>query len=153
MASTSTLSARSQSIAQSQSLPQEVAAPVVLLGRVLFSLIFVMGGANLFASQTIAYAASQGVPLASVAVPLAGVIAVAGGLSILLGYKAKIGAWLVVLFLAGVTPMMHQFWAVTDPMMYQIQFVMFLKNLSMLGGALLFSQFGAGPWSLDARRK
>jgi putative oxidoreductase len=153
MASTSMLSARSRSIDQSQSLPQEVAAPVVLLGRVLFGLIFVMSGASHFASQTVAYAASQGVPLASIAVPLSGVIALAGGLSILLGYKAKIGAWLLVLFLAVVTPMMHNFWAVTDPMMHQIQMAMFMKNLSMLGGALLITQFGAGPWSLDARRK
>jgi putative oxidoreductase len=149
---TATLSARSQSaVAQSRSLPQEVAAPVVLLGRVLFGLIFVMAGANNFGSQTIAFAASQGVPFASIAVPLSGVIALAGGLSILLGYRAKIGAWLLVLFLACVTPMMHKFWAVTDPMMQQMQMIMFMKNLSMLGGALLISQFGAGPWSLDAR--
>ena len=154
MASTTTLSARSQSAgSQSKSLPQEVAAPVVLLGRLLFGLIFVMAGANHFSSQTIAYSASQGVPLAAFAVPLSGVIALAGGLSILLGYRAKIGAWLVVLFLACVTPMMHRFWAVTDPMMQQMQMVMFMKNLSMLGGALLISQFGSGPWSLDARRK
>jgi len=153
MASTSSLSARSESVSQSRSLPQEVSAPVVLLGRVLFGLIFVMAGTNHFSSQTIAYSASQGVPLAAFAVPLSGVIALAGGLSILLGYRAKIGAWLVVLFLACVTPMMHRFWAVTDPMMQQMQMVMFMKNLSMLGGALLISQFGAGPWSLDARRK
>jgi putative oxidoreductase len=106
-----------------------------------------------FSSQTIAYAASQGVPFASIAVPLAGVIALAGGLSVLLGYRARIGAWLIVLFLAAVTPMMHNFWAVTDPTMHQMQFIMFLKNLSMLGGALFISQTGAGPWSLDARAK
>src|SRR5271165_2287579 len=126
---------------------------VVLAGRLLFSFIFIFGALNNFSHQSIAYAAAQGVPLASVAVPLAGIIALAGGLSILLGYRARIGAWLVVLFLIGVTPMMHNFWAVKDPMMAQIQMIMFLKNLSMLGGALLVSQFGAGPWSLDARRK
>jgi putative oxidoreductase len=88
-------------------------------------------------SQTIAYAASQGVPMASIAVPISGVLALAGGLSILLGYRAKIGAWLIVLFLAGVTPLLHNFWAVSDPMMHQMQFVMFMKNVSMIGGALL----------------
>jgi len=36
-------------------------------------------------------------------------------------------------------------------MMQQMQMVMFLKNLTMLGGALLISQFGSGPWSLDSR--
>jgi putative oxidoreductase len=104
-----------------------------------------------FSSKTIAYAASQGVPLASIAVPLSGVLALAGGLSILLGFRARIGAWLLVAFLAAVTPMMHNFWTVTDPMMHQMQFIMFMKNVSMLGGALLITQFGAGPWSLDQR--
>ena len=103
--------------------------------------------------QTIAYAASQGVPLASIAVPFSGLLALAGGLSILLGYRARIGAWLIVLFLVGVTPMLHNFWTVTDPMMYQMQMVMFMKNVSMLGGALVVSQLGSGPWSLDSRRK
>jgi putative oxidoreductase len=125
---------------------------VVVLGRVLFALIFLMAGANHFSKQTIGYAASQGVPLASTAVPLAGVLAIVGGLSILLGYRAKLGAWLIVLFLVPVTFMMHKFWTVQDPMMAQIQMIMFMKNISMLGGALLISQFGAGPFSLDARR-
>jgi putative oxidoreductase len=90
--------------------------------------------------------------LASVAVPLSGVVAIAGGLSILLGYRAKLGAWLIVLFLVPVSLMMHKFWAVTDPMMAQIQMILFMKNVSMLGGALLITQFGAGPFSQDARR-
>ena len=125
---------------------------VVVLGRFLFALIFVMAGANHFNKQTIGYAASQGVPLASIAVPLSGVLAIAGGLSILLGYRAKLGAWLIVLFLVPISLMMHKFWTVQDPMMAQIQMVMFMKNVSMLGGALLISHFGAGPFSLDAPR-
>jgi putative oxidoreductase len=125
---------------------------VVVLGRFLFALIFLMAGASHFNKQTIGYAASQGVPFAAIAVPLSGVLAIAGGLSILLGYRAKLGAWLIVLFLVPVSLMMHKFWTVTDPMMAQIQMVHFMKNVSMLGGALLISQFGAGPFSLDARR-
>src|SRR6202140_5699853 len=89
---------------------------VVVLGRFLFALIFLTAGANHFNKQTIGYAASQGVPLAAIAVPLSGVLAIAGGLSILLGYRAKIGSWLIVLFLIPVTLMMHKFWTVTDPM-------------------------------------
>jgi putative oxidoreductase len=92
------------------------------------------------------------VPLASIAVPLSGVLAILGGLSILLGYRAKLGAWLIVLFLILVTLMMHKVWTVSDPMMAQIQMVMFMKNASMLGSALLISHFGARPLSLDARR-
>ena len=125
---------------------------VVVLGRFLFALIFLMAGANHFNKQTIGYAASQGVPLAAIAVPLSGVLAIAGGLSILFGYRAKLGAWLIAVFLVPVSLMMHKFWTVTDPMMAQIQMILFMKNVSMLGGALLISQFGAGPFSLDARR-
>jgi putative oxidoreductase len=125
---------------------------VVVLGRFFFALIFLFAAPNHFTKQTIAFSASQGAPLASIAVPLSGVVAIAGGLSILLGYRAKIGAWLIVLFLVPVTLMMHKFWTVTDPMMAQIQMILFMKNISMLGGALLISHFGAGPFSLDARR-
>ena len=149
MANTSTLS---RSNTQSLTQAPAISAPVVFLGRLFFTLIFLMAGPNHFAHQSIAYAASQGVPLASIAVPLSGVIALVGGLSILLGYRARIGAWLIVLFLIAVSPM-HNFWAVTDPMMRQMQMVMFMKNIAMLGGALLITQFGAGPWSLDHRSK
>jgi uncharacterized membrane protein YphA (DoxX/SURF4 family) len=61
---------------------------VVVLGRFSFPLIFLLAGANHLNRQTIGYAASQGVPLASIAFPLSGVVA--GGLSILLGYRAKL---------------------------------------------------------------
>jgi putative oxidoreductase len=148
-ASSSTLAARPQLTSASRG----ATGPVVLLGRLLFVLIFLMSGPRHFMGQTIAYAASQGVPLAALAVPFSGLLALAGGLSILLGYRARIGAWLIVLFLVGVTPMLHNFWTVTDPMMYQMQMVMFMKNVSMLGGALVISQLGSGPWSLDSRRK
>ena len=147
MATAATLSPRSLSQAPA------IAGPIVLLGRLFFVLIFLMAGPNHFSSQTIAYSASQGVPLASIAVPLSGVLAIVGGLSILLGYRARFGAWLIALFLVAVTPMMHKFWVVPDPMMHQLQMIMFMKNVAMLGGALLITQLGAGPWSLDSRRK
>jgi putative oxidoreductase len=122
---------------------------LVLLGRVLFSAIFIMAGPSHFTANTIGYAASKGVPLASLAVPLSGLIAMAGGLSITFGYKAKYGGWLIVLFLLPVTVMIHDFWAMTDPNMAQMNQIMFMKNLSMLGGALLIAHFGSGPLSLD----
>lgn len=142
----------SRSLASESSQSSALTGAVVFAGRLLFSSIFIFGGLGNFSHQTIAYAAAQGVPLASIAVPLAGILSLVGGLSILFGYHARIGAGLLVLFLVPVTPMMHNFWAVKDPMMAQMQMVNFLKNLSLLGGAFLISQFGAGPWSLDARR-
>lgn len=125
---------------------------LVALGRLLYSLIFVLAGLGHFTHQEIAYAAAQGVPLASFVVPVSGVMAIVGGLSILLGFHGKLGAWLLVLFLVPVTFAMHNFWAVKDPMMQQIQMAMFLKNFSMLGSALFFTQIGTGPLSLDAKR-
>jgi putative oxidoreductase len=125
---------------------------VVVLGRFFYVLIFLMAGPFHFSKQEVAYAAAQGVPLASILVPFSGVLAFAGGLSILLGYRAKLGAWLLALFLVPVTLMMHNFWAIPDPMMAQVHMAMFMKNLGLLGGALMISQLGAGPFSLDARR-
>ncbi len=124
---------------------------LVPLGRAAFAGVFVGLAPLDFSQQTIAYAAQQGVPLPGLLVPLAGLISLAGGLSVVLGYRAKIGAWLLVLFLVPVTIMMHNFWAVTDPMMAQMQLGFFLANLSRVGGALLIAHFGAGPVSLDAR--
>ena len=126
---------------------------IVLIGRFLFAAIFLMSSFGHFSAQTIGYAASQGVPLAQIAVPVSGLIELAGGLSILLGYRAKIGAWLLVLFLVPVTFTMHRFWGISDQQTAQMQMIMFMKNISMLGGALLITQFGAGPTSLDARRQ
>jgi len=122
---------------------------VPLLGRLLFSTIFLDSGFKHFASGTINYGASAGVPMASFSVPLAGIIAIVGALSIILGYKAKWGGWLIVLLLVPVTFMMHAYWNVQDPMQHQIQMAMFMKNMSMLGGALMIAYFGSGPVSLD----
>src|SRR5271165_4549284 len=138
---------------RSQTAVPAALGPIVLLGRFLFVLIFVMSGPRHFMSSTIAYAAAQGVPMASIVVPISGLIALVGGLSVLLGNHAKIGAWLIALFLVCVTPMMHRFWGVSDPMMAQMQVINFMKNVSMLGGALIVTQLGSGPWSLDARGK
>jgi putative oxidoreductase len=119
-----------------------------LLGRVLYSAIFIVAGPVHFKAETIAYSAAQGVPLAALAVPLSGVIAILGGLSIALGYKARWGAWLIVLFLVPVTVLLHRFWGLTDPQAAMMQQVMFMKNLSMLGAALLMAEVGSGGLSL-----
>jgi putative oxidoreductase len=124
----------------------------VPLGRILFATIFVYSSRGLFAHQAVVHAGEHGVPMASVLVPVSGVLALLGGLSIALGYRARWGAWLLVLFLVPVTLMMHNFWAVKDPNVARLQQSAFLKNVSMLGGALLLTHFGAGPVSLDARR-
>lgn len=124
---------------------------LVPLGRAMFAAIFLLAGPGHFQDTTIAYAAGQGVPFPELLVPFAGVLAMLGGLSVLLGFRARIGAAMLIAFLVPVTLMMHNFWAISDPMYAGMQQAMFMKNLSMLGGALLIAHFGAGPVSLDRR--
>ncbi|MBX7067242.1 MAG: DoxX family membrane protein [Parachlamydiales bacterium] len=59
-----------------------------------------------------------------------------GSLSILLGFKEKLGAWLLVLFLIPTTIIMHQFWFV-DGAMREQQLAHFLKNMAILGGLIV----------------
>jgi len=125
---------------------------VLLLGRILFSLIFVLSSINHFRGETVAYVARAGLPLANVLVPLSGILALLGGLMVMLGFRAKLGAWMLVVFLVPVTLIMHAFWSVSDPMMRLFQQVQFMKNLALLGGAFIIAYFGSGPLSLDARR-
>jgi len=122
----------------------------VLAGRQLFSIVFIVASAGHFNAETIASAARHGVPVPELLVPLSGIVALLGGLSLLLGFQTRLGAWLLVIFLVPVTVMMHNFWASHDPLTHEIERMMFLKNVTMLGAALFISYFGAGPLSLDA---
>ncbi len=126
-------------------------AVVVLLGGVFLAAIFVAAAPRHFTREGIAHAAALGVPFAAVLVPLSGLLALGGGVSLLLGYRAGWGAWLIVAFLVPVTFVMHAFWRLDDPVAVHAQQAMFMKNVALLGAALLVSQFGAGPISLDAR--
>ena len=85
---------------------------LVPLGRAAFAAVFLWFAPADFSPQGIVWAAHQHVPLPQVLAPLAGLISLAGGVSILLGYRARLGAWLLVLFLVPVTLMVHNFWAV-----------------------------------------
>lgn len=121
---------------------------IVVLGRFLYSLIFVLAAFGHFTRNSIDHAAAQGVWLPEILVPLSGVMCLVGGLSVMLGYKAKLGAWILFLFLVPVTLVMHQFWGFQDPITAMIERIMFMKNLSLIGGALLIAYFGSGPLSL-----
>ena len=82
------------------------------------------------------------------AVPLSGIIIILGGLGILLGYKAKLGAWLLVIFLVPVNIIMHPLGSGD-----QMQFILFMKDLTGTGAALIIAYFGAEPLSIDAAIK
>lgn len=121
----------------------------VPVGRFFFSLIFVMSGLSHFSAASISYAANSGVPLPDILVPISGIIAIAGGLSVMLGFHARAGGVLILLFLLPVTLLMHDFWSIADAQQAQNQFSHFMKNLALIGGALLITFYGAGPGSVD----
>lgn len=123
---------------------------LVPIGRALFSLIFITTVFSHFSGATIDAASSHGVPFATLLVPLSGILAAVGGLSVLLGYRARFGALLIVLFLVPVTLVMHKFWGVSDPQLAMMQKVNFMKNLSLIGAALMIVHNGSGPVSLDS---
>ena len=121
------------------------------LGRILFSFIFIFAAPRHFTADGIHHAAELGVPFAAICVPISGVMAFAGGLSVATGYRARWGAWLLLAFLVPVTFMMHAFWRLQDPQAIHIQQAMFAKNVAMIGAALLLTQFGSGPLSLGRK--
>ncbi len=121
------------------------------IGRVLFALIFILSSFSLFTHEAIAYAGAAGTPIPSLLVPLAGILALVGGLMVALGYRARIGAILLICFLVPVTLIMHRFWGLSDTQEAQTQVANFLKNTSLIGASLYFVYAGAGAYSLDAR--
>ncbi|MGH7819802.1 MAG: DoxX family protein [Candidatus Binatia bacterium] len=126
---------------------------VAIAGRCLFALIFVVSGLNhlLASRELVALASARGVPAPRLAVLGSGALILAGGLSVALGYHARTGAWLLVLFLVPTTLVMHPFWGIADDVVARNQMLQFMKNVSMLGGALMIAHFGSGPGSLDGR--
>jgi putative oxidoreductase len=113
---------------------------VFLIGRILFAAVFVVSGLTIHllkARQGIEYARMYRVPVPEIGVPLTGVLAVLGGLSVALGVWGDLGALAIALFLALITPLMHAFWRETDEMQKQAQLSNFMKNFALLGGALV----------------
>lgn len=126
-------------------------AIVSLLGRVLLSAIFILSGfSKIFTFHAMAgMLAAKGFPLATVAAGIAIAIEVVGGLAILTGFKAKIAAWVVFLYLIPTTLLFHNFWTMQGAMRVSNQ-TNFMKNLAIMGGLLLLASNGAGRCSLDA---
>ena len=91
---------------------------------------------------------SAGVPLPQLSLAVAIVLLLAGGTSVLLGYKARIGAALLAVFLVLATYYFHAFWAVPAEQA-QGQTIHFMKNLGLLGAMLFVVANGSGAWSLD----
>lgn len=124
-------------------------------GRVLLVGIFFMsavGNKIPNFSQITGYMASQGVPAPAVLLPGAIAFLIIGSVLVALGYQARIGAALLLVFLVAATYFFHDFWTFDDPAERQNQTIQFMKNASMMGAMLFIMANGAGAWSLDGRR-
>ena len=114
---------------------------VFLIGRILFSSLFITSGAmnhlmNL--DQATQYAESKGVPAARISVIVSGIVILLGGLGMLLGFQVGIASIILFLFLLVTNYFMHNFWTIDDPQQSQAEMANFMKNLVIAGGCLVF---------------
>jgi len=121
----------------------------LLIGRILVAFIFLMAGINKIGnpSGTQAYMAAFGMPFTGFFLVGAIAIEILGSLSLIAGYYTKLGAWALIIFMIPTTLIFHTNFS------DQNQFIHFMKNVSMTGGLLYIATYGAGAWSMDARRK
>jgi putative oxidoreductase len=120
-------------------------------GRVLMSVIFLLSGVMKLMNwqQTADMMAAKDMPFVPVLLAAAAAVEILGGLSLLLGAGARIGALVLFVFLIPTTLVFHNFWAHSGAeQMNQMQH--FLKNLTIMGGLLMIVGTGAGPLSFDA---
>ena len=123
---------------------------VALIGRIALTVIFVLSGSQKLIdfTGTASMIAGAGVPLPTVAAAVAVVIELGGGLAIFAGWMTRVAALAIVVFLIIISPIFHNFWTMEGEARMMNQ-VMFLKNVSMLGGFLLLMAFGPGRYSVD----
>jgi uncharacterized membrane protein YphA (DoxX/SURF4 family) len=112
---------------------------VLVIGRVLFALIFVASGINHItkAEHMTGYAQFKKIPAAKASVLLSGVLFLLAAASLILGVYADLGALVLAVLLVIMAVMFHNFWTQTDPQQKQMEQIAFFKNISMAGGALV----------------
>lgn len=116
---------------------------IFLIGRILLAGIFLVSAVGHFANREPMgqYATSKGVPNAETGVVVSGVIAGLAGLSLILGLWIDVGALLLIVFLVPVSLLMHPYWKETDPQARQGEQVNFMKNMALIGAALILFYF------------
>lgn len=127
--------------------------PLSLLGRLLLAALFLPAGVAKIGGYagTVGYIASKGLPLPEVGALVAIVVEVGGGLALIAGFGTRFAALGLALFTLAASVVFHNYWALpADQQM--VQQLMFFKNIAVVGGLLTLAAWGAGAWSLDARR-
>ena len=127
--------------------------PLVVVGRVLLALMFILAGFSKLADigGTAGYIASGGLPFATALAVIVGLLELFGGIAIAIGFQARWAALALGLFTVAASLLFHKFWAVPAEQAF-VQQLMFMKNLSVAGGLFIVAALGAGPASVDARR-
>ncbi len=123
-----------------------------LFGRVLLSTIFLTSGLATLTDTggAVGYMNTAGVPNAEVLVYVAGMAVLLGGLSLMLGLLARVGALGLFVMLIPVQYYFHAFWNM-DGQEAKTQLVQFMKNLAIMGGLLMVVARGPGRFSVDER--
>ena len=134
-----------------QTSPLRYLAPV---GRILLSLIFLASAAGKITDweAPAGMMAERGLPAANVLLSVAVALEIIGGVSVLLGLYARLGALALLAFLIPVSLIMHDFWAYEDPARTG-HMINFMKNVSIMGGLTMVLALGAGPCSIDSMLK
>ena len=116
-----------------------------LAARICLSLIFLKAGIShiLGYSNTVSMMGEMGLPIPSILLIFTIIFQILGGLSLLFGYKVKLGSILLILFLIPATLVFH------NPIGDASQINDFLKNIGLIGGLLMVIYTGAGALSLD----
>ena len=127
--------------------------PLALLSRLLLAALFLPAGIGKITgfAGTAGYIASVGLPMPTVAAAVAIAVEVLGGLALIVGFGTRWAALALALFTLGASFFFHNYWAMPAEQQ-MVQQLMFMKNIGVTGGLLALAAFGAGAFSLDARR-
>ncbi|GGM05685.1 hypothetical protein GCM10011534_29360 [Pseudooceanicola nanhaiensis] len=123
------------------------------LGRVLLALIFITSGFGKITGYagTQGYMEAMGVPGALL--PLVILVELGGGIALLVGWQARLSAFLLAGFSLLSGFLFHYLPSLgMEGMEAQANMISFMKNVSIAGGMLMVVAFGAGALSIDGRK-
>ena len=135
-------------------MTDKYASTVSLAGRILLALMFIPAGFGKLTNigGTAGYIASGGLPFPSLLAVLAGALELFGGLALVIGFKVRWVGLAMALFTLVASMVFHPFWSVPEAQQ-MVTKLLFMKNISVVGGLLLISALGAGALSVDERNR